>query len=144
MHREAVLRADEIPLAGELGLEVLEIGSGKLRFALPCPRLIGNRCGVYERRPRACRTYQCKLLKRLLLGERTLQQGLETVRHAHELIAGVRNSIDAQREKRDFWAELKEWAEQNPERSAMPRLDAAELLVLLRREFLIEPEAGGG
>ncbi len=140
MHRGAVLEQDELPLARELGLAVLERKSRKLRFALPCSRLVGNRCGVYDRRPHACRTYECKLLKRLLVGERTLEQGLETVRHAHELITEVRNSIDAQREKRDFWQELKEWAEQNPERSATARLDAAELLVLLRREFLLSSD----
>ena len=94
-HSVALLRAAEVEPARALGLEVLEADrSGASAFALPCPRLEGDLCGVYARRPSSCREYRCGVLRRLEAGEIGLERALEIVRGARERVAAVNRELD--------------------------------------------------
>lgn len=83
LHKAAVLDADEIADARALGLPVLE--REKPGFALPCPRLAGTFCTIYESRPRVCSRYKCQLLQNLEAGAIELDEALDKVSTAKSL-----------------------------------------------------------
>lgn len=91
IHRSAVLDEDEISRSRALGLSVLD--TAKPAFALPCPRLIGTQCGIYEARPRVCARYHCQLLDDYAQGRIDLAGSLEHVRAAMALLQAVRSAM---------------------------------------------------
>lgn len=71
-----------------LGFEVTMQGE-HLAFSLPCDRLDGMCCTIYETRPEVCRTFRCKLLLQLDKGEVTLTEARATVATAKTVLAHV-------------------------------------------------------
>jgi len=84
IHNDVLLPLDEAKLAKAFGLTVED--RGKLVFQLPCPRLDGTRCSVYDRRPSPCRQYRCQLLRHLDAGDISIDEAVEKVRVAKGLI----------------------------------------------------------
>jgi uncharacterized protein len=64
--------------------------SGRLAMALPCQRLEGRCCTVYQQRPSGCRAYVCHLGTKLDRGEVDFEQALSIVREAQRRIAELR------------------------------------------------------
>lgn len=91
LHHAVLLVDGETDAARALGLDVGD--EGRPVFALPCPRLEGTRCGVYDRRPSSCGYYRCQLLRDLDEGKLPLASALETVRLAHEQLGEVRKVL---------------------------------------------------
>ncbi len=87
VHRRVLLADDEIALAQELGLQVVEFEEGR-GFQLPCPQYQGGHCTAYQRRPAACAHYQCELLQKCWQGEVTLESALALVTQARQMLAG--------------------------------------------------------
>jgi Fe-S-cluster containining protein len=85
VHSRALLDADEIELAQELGLrvDVFEDGTG---FHLPCPQYRDGKCAAYQRRPRVCVNYQCELLQRCLAGQVALEEALSLIAQAKAML----------------------------------------------------------
>lgn len=133
LHNRAKLGEDEAGTARRLGLPVyVEEGEGPV-FSLPCPRHRQNRCEVYEERPRACHTYQCRVLQRYLGGEITLESALRTVERARELIRALGDPAPGT----SVWQLLSQRLRSTGE-DADPeevQIDLAALLVLCRRDF---------
>lgn len=73
-----------------LGVPVLRSVPNQRGFNQPCP-LWNGQCTIYHSRhyPRFCRTYKCKLLKKVLDGTTTLPQALTTVEQAKKRIEEV-------------------------------------------------------
>lgn len=88
IHANAVLDSDEVETARDLGLQIRP--TERPLFALPCPRLAGTACSIYEQRPRVCARYKCQLLQDVESGEASSARALETVAEAHRLLAEVR------------------------------------------------------
>ena len=65
------------------------------RFAQPCAAHRGGLCRVYENRPQSCRSYQCKLLKRLLRAEVGEAEAREIVRHTVQQRDELRRQLQA-------------------------------------------------
>ena len=59
----------------------------KLGFTLPCPALQDCKCTVYEQRPKACRVFECDLLKDLKEGRTNLETAQEVVAETKRLVA---------------------------------------------------------
>ncbi len=70
----------------ELGFHVAPHGE-HLSFSLPCARLDGTCCTMYETRPVVCRAFRCALLVELDAGEVTLDAARATVVTAKRLLA---------------------------------------------------------
>ncbi|HEY0112149.1 MAG TPA: YkgJ family cysteine cluster protein [Allosphingosinicella sp.] len=68
------------------GHELQEVEEG-LRFRLPCQHFQQHRCTIYPERFTSCRSFRCRLLRRLDLGEVTLEDALATVAKARELVS---------------------------------------------------------
>src|SRR5512137_1768828 len=85
VHSRALLDADELEAAHELGLrvDVFEDGTG---FHLPCPQYREGKCASYQRRPRVCANYQCELLQRCLEGQVTLEEALSLIAQARTML----------------------------------------------------------
>jgi len=78
LHGRAALGDDEISRASGLGLHVLE-KKGTYCFTLPCPLHVRGRCGIYDRRLRVCRAYECRLLKKWSNREIPLETAREII-----------------------------------------------------------------
>lgn len=74
----------------------------RLVFSLPCSRVEGTVCTVYEHRPDACRGYRCALLRRYEDGEIALGDAVQLVGQAHALLDGVKSRLQAEESYRDF------------------------------------------
>lgn len=81
LHHAVLLIDGVIDDALAAGLEAGTI-EGRPVFALPCPRLEGTRCGIYDRRPGSCGYYRCQLLRDLDDGKTDLATALHRVRAA--------------------------------------------------------------
>lgn len=81
------LRSAELDSAEALGLHVFRDVPRQRGFSQPCPLWQGQ-CTVYSspHYPHFCRTYKCKLLKKVLDETTPLSDALTTIRGAKELI----------------------------------------------------------
>ncbi len=114
------ITTSELPWAERLRLPMMPRHQA---FLLRCPCLDGTRCGEYLERPGSCRTYRCKLLKRLDAGETTLEDALAKVATTKALCQaafpdGRAAGAPPDRENEVLW-----------------KLDAAELVARLDRDF---------
>lgn len=62
-------------------------------FRLPCPCHIDRRCTVYGRRPSACGSYQCDLLKSGIAGDRTYEECHRIVDQARAVMGRIYSRI---------------------------------------------------
>lgn len=76
---------EERPALEILGLDWVE-EKGATGFRQPCPAFREGACGVYEQRPRVCRTFRCRLLRNLDKGAVTMAEALATVATAREML----------------------------------------------------------
>jgi hypothetical protein len=88
MFSRAKAAPEEVDRIGSYGLDVIERTDGAW-FKLPCSLLEGGSCTIYADRFSVCRGFSCILLKRLRGGEIGLEEGLELVVTAKEMIAGL-------------------------------------------------------
>lgn len=81
------LRSSELDRSQALGLNVIRNDPRQRGFTQPCPLWAGA-CTVYAspHYPRQCRSYQCKLLKEVLVENAPLPQGLAVVERAKRTI----------------------------------------------------------
>jgi len=88
------LRSPEVASAKFLGLNVLGSDPKHRGFNQPCP-LWNGQCTIYTSPayPRSCRTYQCKLLKRLLEESTTLPEALTVIQQAKQMIHSVESLL---------------------------------------------------
>jgi hypothetical protein len=91
MHHAVLLVDGEADTARALGLDVDD--GIKPVFALPCPKLEGTLCGVYDRRLSSCGYYRCQLLRNLDEGKVELDDALAKVRVARVALAGVQEML---------------------------------------------------
>ena len=84
------LRSAELDSAEGLGLHVFRSIPRQRGFSQPCPLWQGQ-CTVYSspHYPHFCRTYKCKLLKKVLDETVSLPEALKTVLEAKEMIHKV-------------------------------------------------------
>jgi len=88
------LRSSEVDPAKSLGLHVLGTDPKHRGFNQPCP-LWNGQCTIYDSPdyPRSCRTYRCKLLKKLLDETTTLGEALTTVQETMNMIQSVESLL---------------------------------------------------
>ena len=81
------LRSAEVESAQALGLRVLGSDPKQRGFNQPCP-LWNGACTIYTspQYPRSCKTYKCKLLKKLLEESINLPEAQTVVREAKQMI----------------------------------------------------------
>src|SRR5215212_4304117 len=81
------LRPAELDAAEELGLNVFRPVPSERGFSQPCPLWQGQ-CTIYSspHYPHFCRTYKCKLLKKVLDETTSLPDALTSVQQAKEMI----------------------------------------------------------
>ena len=90
----AKLDSDEIEPAKTLGLAVYE--GERPGFRLPCARLAGTLCGIYEQRPRACARYYCHVIEELADGTIDAEEARERVQTARQLKTNADAAVDAE------------------------------------------------
>lgn len=64
-----------------LGIKLRKHGASH-RFAQPCTCLEGKLCRIYEDRPARCRSFECRLLKKVQAGEISEAAALRIIRRA--------------------------------------------------------------
>ena len=74
------------------GLAVEDGDDGELLIQ-PCGALKGTRCSIYQYRPTCCRTFECRLLRDVEEGKRTIAAAREIVRQTRELITRIERGI---------------------------------------------------
>lgn len=138
------LRSVELDGAESLGLKVLRSIPSQRGFNQPCPLWQGQ-CTVYSspHYPHFCRTYKCKLLKRVLDEGTPLVAALETIEQAkaviHELEALLPPSPQTNfRERLVDYLELLENKTRWDEKELECRLKADALLALYRQVFGVD------
>ena len=141
LHDWVKVESDEVGRMEGLGLSVTTRSQGA-GFSLPCPCYREGRCAEYANRPRSCRSYQCKLLRRHLTGEITWEEALKRVEQAKRLIASIRGRLGAPGNGMGIWQQLRS----SPVAAAEPelRMDAAALLALCKRHFWTRAEPTNG
>ena len=75
------------------GLKLEKKGLGKMAFAQPCACFDGVNCGIYDDRPRRCRTFECGLLKKVDDGEMTAATALNKISSAKAKAERVRELL---------------------------------------------------
>ena len=63
------------------------------RFRQPCPGLKEGVCQIYADRPQRCRTFECRLLQKTLVGEVTAVTALRTIGAAKKRVEAVRRIL---------------------------------------------------
>lgn len=86
LHDWARLEREEVEWAKAIGLPV---DAQRLRFDLPCPKLVDRKCGIYDHRPAVCPGYRCQLLRDCDAGLVDLPAGLALVAQARELFSAA-------------------------------------------------------
>jgi Fe-S-cluster containining protein len=127
LHTHVVIQPDEIEQVGGLGLTVEMFGS-RPGFRQPCLHFKGMRCGVYERRPSACREYECGLLQKTLAGDISFEDSLAIVQRARSLYDKVLAALPPGYTWEQLAEELDDLAGEDGEAQALrryPRLVAA-------------------
>ncbi|NLG96847.1 MAG: hypothetical protein GX491_05760 [Chloroflexi bacterium] len=111
------LKSSELDAAEGLGMDVCRSDPAWRGFSQPCPLWQGE-CTIYHtsRYPRACRAYQCKLLKEVLHGSKALSDAQAVVNQAKGMIHEVEAMLPASPNP-NFRARLVAHIE-NPEPSA--------------------------
>jgi len=88
------LRAgDDAKRLKQLGLSLQKKGRGKLAFAQPCACFDGKLCGIYQDRPKRCRTFECGLLKRVEADGMTVNAALKKISIAKKQAEKVRELL---------------------------------------------------
>jgi Fe-S-cluster containining protein len=93
----------------------------KWRFLQPCAAFDGCRCRIYPSRPKYCREFDCKLLKKAQQVDVTLREALRVIRAAHRRANKVRRLLLALGDKDEGVALA------NRFRTTAKRLESAEL-----------------
>lgn len=75
---EVPLLREEVELGKRLSLPIVPAGDEAV-MSLPCPRLAGATCTIYEDRPSTCRTYRCGLLVDVEAGRVAVGEALDRV-----------------------------------------------------------------
>ena len=87
------LEPDELEPARRAGLKV-EIIEEKVRSHQPCPLHQNGQCSAYETwRPRACVTFECKLLQDYANGALSLDEALGHVTSARAMAQRIRSEL---------------------------------------------------
>lgn len=89
------LRPRELAPSARVGLKVFTEEPTERGFAQPCPLWQQGSCSIYDRPeyPRACRSFNCKLLKQVLAGEQPLYAALEAVTQAQAQFARLEEQL---------------------------------------------------
>lgn len=88
LHTYTKVAASEVENLKSLGTTVYGIqGETVFGFDQPCPHWQENRCAIYERRPKSCRTYECLLYKKLAAGLISPSDSLKQLQKAQVLRA---------------------------------------------------------
>ena len=144
IHAKAVLFDEDRSLARELVLRVIATPDGP-RFRLPCHHHVDGRCTTYDNRPRVCHEYQCKLLGRLLSGRLSLADCLDRVHHVQNLVATLQKTTGVPAAQVSIWGHMRRWlSDPSNAKDRNARLDAGELLIFLKKEFVPEQEESEG
>ena len=138
------LRSAELDSAEALGLQVFRSVPRQRGFSQPCPLWQGQ-CTVYSSPdyPHFCRTYKCKLLKKLMEETVSLSETLGTIQEAKAVIHEVEARLPASPQT-NFRERLVEHLEDLEKKSAWDEADLAfrrkadELLVLYERVFGVD------
>lgn len=65
-----------------LGLDVEDDEAAGGLLLQPCAALRGTRCGVYEHRPKCCKTFECRLLQDVRRGATTVERARKHIAEA--------------------------------------------------------------
>src|SRR5690242_14326460 len=71
--------SDDVKRLAALGLH-LERHGRNVRFTQPCPAFDGNLCKVYKQRPTRCAGFECRQLKDVQSGKKTIPAAFEVIR----------------------------------------------------------------
>lgn len=88
LHPHTIMEAGDEDSVRTLGLVPVE-RDGRPCFAQPCAKFSGVICTIYDRRPRACRRYRCKLLKKVEEGAVNVAEARKRIETTKSLIARV-------------------------------------------------------
>ena len=83
---------DEVERSRKAGVAVF-VHKNEHRFSLPCVQLCGTRCGVYEDRPKRCRTFECTTLRAAQSGEIDLAEALKRVSQVRAALQRVKPEL---------------------------------------------------
>jgi Fe-S-cluster containining protein len=148
LHEWGRLEEAEVEPLAALGLEI-ERTPDYISFVLPCSKVEGTRCSIYEHRPLTCSGYRCALLQRFSNGEIELEAALPLVEQARRLVAQVQAQLPRAESMRAFRLEWRKFlsGKPTPERSPEGRsrlagayLQLAVLHRFLDRHFRLERE----
>jgi Fe-S-cluster containining protein len=84
---------DDAKRLAKLGLSLKKKSKNKLAFAQPCACFDGKLCGIYNDRPKRCRTFECGLLKKVEADEMSANAALGKISEAKFLVGKVRELL---------------------------------------------------
>ena len=138
------LRSVELDSAEALGLQVFRSVPRERGFSQPCPLWQGQ-CTIYSspQYPHFCRTYKCKLLKKVLDQTTPLAEAQTLIEQAKELIRELEELLPSspQTNFRERLVEHLETLEKKPawdDTDLKFRLKADELLTVYERVFGVD------
>jgi uncharacterized protein len=143
------LRAgDDARRLKDLGMTLERKGRGKVAFAQPCACFDQKLCGIYDDRPRRCRTFECGLLIRVQAGGLQPDAALKIIAQTKRQVENVRALLRLLGQNDEHLAMTKRYAqamsapidlsnhESDTEHRGELMLAVDELMRLLHRDFL--------
>lgn len=76
-----------------LGMSLQKKKNGKVGFNQPCSCFDGKFCGIYEARPKRCRSFECRLLQRAQANEVTISAALKSIADVRRCADDVRKLV---------------------------------------------------
>ena len=86
-------RGDDAKNLAALGMDLQKKKNGKICFTQPCSCFDGKFCGIYENRPKRCRSFECRLLERTQSGKVTVSSALKAIAEARRCADDVRKLV---------------------------------------------------
>lgn len=100
----AVMReGDDVEGLAEAGMAVYRNDEGQPEYLLPCPKLDGACCTIYDIRPTVCHKFQCQLLVSVKGEHVPMETALEKVADGKEQIARIMAMLLEHGEDNESW-----------------------------------------
>ena len=139
-------KGDEAKRLEKFGLEIFQKTKTKPAFTQPCACFDGEFCKIYNNRPQRCRTFECRLLKKVSANEMTANAALKKISAAKQKAEKIRELLRQSGNENESLALTHRYAEVMSAPMDLAKDDSKlrgellpamnDLMQLLRRDFL--------
>ncbi|HEX9048724.1 MAG TPA: YkgJ family cysteine cluster protein [Verrucomicrobiae bacterium] len=86
-------KGDDAKALTQAGLKLFQKKKATVAFSQPCACFVGRRCAIYQDRPKHCRLFECRLLKKVAAAELPAAVALKKIAETRKLAEKIRRLL---------------------------------------------------